>query len=174
MAHVLDGVYEEVVKLSLLSEGRHQEIARNFVSGDKLNAMDQKLQSIETTVQGYQQQFLGLQKLVRDSHSRLTVGLPQHMSESISRVFFVRYESPLTILQSYRQSLLAWDFFCLFSFLFSFFLQDPTWYIKGGERMHPRNICRSWRRWPDDVINPHCIMPFPADISIIHRVINPV
>jgi mannose-binding lectin 1 len=84
MAHVLDGVYEEVVKLSLLSEGRHQEIARNFVSGDKLNAMDQKLQSIETTVQGYQQQFLGLQKLVRDSHSRLTVGLPQHMSEIIS------------------------------------------------------------------------------------------
>lgn len=87
MAHVLDAVFEEAVRLSVLAEGRHQELVRNFVSKERLNTMEQKLQSIDTTVQGYQQQFANLQKLVRDSHSRLTVGLPQHMNESKSLFF---------------------------------------------------------------------------------------
>lgn len=98
MAHVLDAAYEEIVRLSHLAEGRHQEIVRNFVSKDKVNSMEQKIQSIDSAVQGYQQQFISLQKLVRDSHSRLTVGLPQHMSESISSIFSLfGYElQPLT------------------------------------------------------------------------------
>lgn len=82
MAHVLDATFEEAVRLSHLAEGRHQEIVRNFVSKDKINSMEQKIQTIDNAVQGYQQQFTNLQKLVRDSHSRLTVGLPQHMNES--------------------------------------------------------------------------------------------
>ena len=89
MAHVLDATYEEIVRLSHLAEGRHQEIVRNFVSKDKVNSMEQKIQNIDTAVQGYQQQFVSLQKLVRDSHSRLTVGLPQHMNESISPTLFL-------------------------------------------------------------------------------------
>lgn len=91
MAHVLDAVFDEAVRLSHLAEGRHQEIVRNFVPKDRLNAMEQKIQSIDSAVQGYQQQFIGLQKLVRDSHSRLTVGLPQHMSESVLLIFLIRY-----------------------------------------------------------------------------------
>ena len=87
MAHVLDATFEEIVRLSHLAEGRHQEIVRNFVSKDKINSMEQKIQTIDSAVQGYQQQFTNLQKLVRDSHSRLTVGLPQHMSESKSHTF---------------------------------------------------------------------------------------
>lgn len=96
MAHVLDAAYEEIVRLSHLAEGRHQEIVRNFVSKDKVNSMEQKIQNIDSAVQGYQQQFISLQKLVRDSHSRLTVGLPQHMSESmyISHLFFNRMTKP--------------------------------------------------------------------------------
>ena len=97
MAHVLDAVFDEAVRLSVLAEGRHQEIVRNFVPKDRLNAMEQKIQSIDSAVQGYQQQFISLQKLVRDSHSRLTVGLPQHMSESMFSQFsyWIR-NTPLT------------------------------------------------------------------------------
>lgn len=81
MAHSLDLLSDDLFQLSEKSEGRHLEITRNVMSADKLNAMDQKLQNIEGTVQAYQQQLNTIQKLIRDSHSRLTVGLPEHMSE---------------------------------------------------------------------------------------------
>ena len=54
MAHVLDAVFDEAVRLSVLAEGRHQELVRNFVTKEKLSTMEQKLQSIDTAVQGYQ------------------------------------------------------------------------------------------------------------------------
>lgn len=101
MAHVLDAVFDEAVRLSVLAEGRHQEIVRNFVPKDRLNAMEQKIQSIDSAVQGYQQQFISLQKLVRDSHSRLTVGLPQHMSESMLPIFLTGCDTPLTSINSH-------------------------------------------------------------------------
>ena len=82
MAHALDNTLLEVRKLAEKSEGRHQELARNAMSADRLNAMDQKIQNIENTVQLYQHQFTSLQKLLSESHRRLTVGLPEHMSES--------------------------------------------------------------------------------------------
>lgn len=97
MAHVLDATFEEIVRLSHLAEGRHQEIVRNFVPKEKINSMEQKIQSIDSAVQGYQQQFLSLQKLVRESHSRLTVGLPQHMSESMFSHLFLPFLPPRKI-----------------------------------------------------------------------------
>lgn len=89
MAHAFDNLYLEVRRLADKSEGRHQELVRNVMTADKLNAMDQRIQNIEITVQGYQKQFTSLQGLLSESHSRLTVGLPQHMSESKDLSLFI-------------------------------------------------------------------------------------
>lgn len=89
MAHAFDNLYLEVRRLADKSEGRHQELVRNVMTADKLNAMDQRIQNIESTVQGYQKQFTSLQGLLSESHSRLTVGLPQHMSESKDPSLFI-------------------------------------------------------------------------------------
>ena len=47
MAHGLDILFAEVKKLSEQSEGRHQELVRNSISTDKLNAIDQRIQSLQ-------------------------------------------------------------------------------------------------------------------------------
>lgn len=82
MAHAFDVLYGEVTKLAEKAEGRHQELVRNAMSTDKLNAMDQRIQNIEVIVQNYNGQFASVQRLLKESHSRLTTGLPQHLSES--------------------------------------------------------------------------------------------
>lgn len=82
ISHAADHIYGELTKLAEKSEGRHQELARNAMSTDKLNAMDQRIQNVETIVRDYQGQLSSLDRLLKESHSRLTVGLPQHMSES--------------------------------------------------------------------------------------------
>lgn len=92
MAHALDNTLSEIRNLAEKSEGRHQELARNAMSADKLNAMDQRIQSIDSTVQAYQHHFTTLQKLLSESHSRLTVGLPEHMSHSKICVFIPKSE----------------------------------------------------------------------------------
>ncbi|MCJ1465505.1 hypothetical protein MMC07_004123 [Pseudocyphellaria aurata] len=84
IAHAADHIYGELTKLAEKSEGRHQELARNALSTDKLNAMDQRIQNVENLVRDYQGQLSNLDRLLKESHSRLTVGLPQHMSEIIS------------------------------------------------------------------------------------------
>lgn len=87
MAHAVDRIFGELTKQAEKSEGRHQELARNAMSTDKLNAMDQRIQNVETIVRGYQGQLSNLDGLLKESHSRLTVGLPQHMSESKTHPF---------------------------------------------------------------------------------------
>ena len=82
MAHAVDNIFGELTKLAERSEGRHQELVRNAMSTDKLNSMDQRIQNVETIVRDYQRQLSSLDRLLKESHSRLTVGLPQHMSES--------------------------------------------------------------------------------------------
>ena len=82
IAHAVDNIFGELTKLAETSEGRHQELARNAMSTDNLNAMDQRIQNVETIVRDSQGQLSILDKLLKESHSRLTVGLPQHMSES--------------------------------------------------------------------------------------------
>lgn len=82
MAHAVDNIFSELTKLAERSEGRHQELARNAMSTDKLNAMDQRIQNVETILRDYKGQLSNLDRLLKESHSRLTVGLPQHMSES--------------------------------------------------------------------------------------------
>ncbi|MCJ1260357.1 hypothetical protein MMC22_000217 [Lobaria immixta] len=84
MAHAVDNIFSELTKLAERSEERHQELARNAMSTDKLNAMDQRIQNVETIVRDYKGQLSNLDRLLKESHSRLTVGLPQHMSEIIS------------------------------------------------------------------------------------------
>ena len=87
MARQFDSLLREVKTLGEKSEGRHQELSRNAMSADKLNAMDQRLGSIERSVQDYQGQFSSLQSILRDSHSSLTENLPKHMSDSTAPSF---------------------------------------------------------------------------------------
>ena len=81
LAHSIDSIYNELRVLAQKSEGRHQELSRGSVSADTLNAMDNRLQSIETLVRGYQQQFTGMQNALKDSHSSLAENLPKHMGD---------------------------------------------------------------------------------------------
>ena len=82
MAHQFDNLLREVKGLGEKSEGRHQELSRNVISAERVNAMDKRLENIETTVRDYQGQFSSLQSILRDSHSSLTENLPKHMSDS--------------------------------------------------------------------------------------------
>ena len=82
LAHAMDALYREITKLAKESEGRHQQLAQNAPVTEKLNAMDQKIQTIESIVREHSGQLATLQAILRDSHSKLTVGLPQHMTES--------------------------------------------------------------------------------------------
>ncbi|KAL6717116.1 hypothetical protein ACLMJK_005031 [Lecanora helva] len=84
MAHQFDSLLREVKGLGDKSEGRHQELSRNVMSADRLNAMDQRLEGIEKVVRDYQGQFTSLQSVLRDSHSSLTENLPKHMSDIIT------------------------------------------------------------------------------------------
>ena len=83
MARQVDSLLREVKTLGEKSEGRHQELSRNIVPADKLNAMDRRLEGIERSVRDYQGQFSSLQSILRDSHSSLTESLPKHMSDSM-------------------------------------------------------------------------------------------
>lgn len=82
LAHAMDALYREITKLAKESEGRHQQLAQNSPVTEKLNAMDQKIQTIESIVREHSGQLANLQAILRDSHSKLIVGLPQHMTES--------------------------------------------------------------------------------------------
>ena len=82
MAHAIDNIQQAVSKLTESSEGRHQEISRNVMSGDQLNAMDQRIQGIERTVKDYQKEFSSLQSVFKDSHGNLMRSLPAHMTDS--------------------------------------------------------------------------------------------
>lgn len=82
LAHAMDALYREITKLAKESEGRHQQLVQNSLVTEKLNAMDQRIQTIESSVREYPGQFATLQRILRDSHSKLTVGLPEHMTES--------------------------------------------------------------------------------------------
>ena len=105
MAHQFDSLLREVKGLGDKSEGRHQELSRNIMSADRLNAMDKRLETIEKTVRDYQGQFSSLQSILRDSHSSLTENLPKHMSDS-KVVSFLRPASPLLTTRTsyYHQS----------------------------------------------------------------------
>ena len=80
MAQSVDNVIREVQQLASKSEGRHQEVMRNAMSADKLNAMDQRIISMESTIRNYQAQFTNLQSLLKDSHVSLNEGLTQQMT----------------------------------------------------------------------------------------------
>jgi len=82
LAHSIDTLYREVRVMGEKSEGRHQELSRNVMSADRVNAMDQRLQGIEKTVRDYQGQFSNLQGILKDSHSSLAESLPKHMGDS--------------------------------------------------------------------------------------------
>ena len=82
MAHAMNDIQQAVSKLSDSSEGRHQEISRNVMSGDQLNAMDQRIQTIERTVRDYQKEFQNLQSVLRDTHGNLMQSIPAHMTDS--------------------------------------------------------------------------------------------
>lgn len=82
LAHSIDTVFQEVRALAEKSEGRHQELSRNVMSADRLNAMDSRLQGIEKMVRDYQGQLSNLQGILKDSHSSLAESLPKHMGDS--------------------------------------------------------------------------------------------
>ena len=92
MAHQLDSLLTEIKGLADKSEGRHSELSRNGISSDKFNAMDKRLDGIETTIRSYQGQFSSLQNTLKDSHSSLTENLPKHMSDSMAIRPFTCYD----------------------------------------------------------------------------------
>lgn len=52
------------------------------MSNEQLSAMDKRIQSIESTLQGYTGQFSNIQSSLKDSHSTLNQGLTEHMTHS--------------------------------------------------------------------------------------------
>ena len=100
LTHLVDNLMSEVKVLAEKSEGRHQELARNVMSVDRLNAMDQRLQGIEKTVRDYQGQLSSLQSVLKDSHSSLAESLPKHMGDSMYSFFVLSY--PLLILRVFN------------------------------------------------------------------------
>ncbi|KAK0511748.1 hypothetical protein JMJ35_006321 [Cladonia borealis] len=84
LTHSIDSLYNEIRVLADKSEGRHQELSRNVISPDRLDAIDTRLHGIETIVRGYQGQFSGLENSLKDTHSSLAENLPKHMGDLIT------------------------------------------------------------------------------------------
>ena len=91
LTSLVDNLVSEVKVLADKSEGRHQELARNVMSVERLIAMDQRLQGIENTVRDYQGQFSSLQSVLKDSHSSLAESLPKRMGDSTYSFFVLSY-----------------------------------------------------------------------------------
>ena len=88
MSQSIENLFSQLVKLAESSGNRHQELVPKV---DRLSTMDQRLQSIESTVaaikkelesRDYQGHFAKLQESLKDTHSSLLEGLPQSMSQS--------------------------------------------------------------------------------------------
>lgn len=84
LTHSIDSLYNELRVLADKSEARHQELSRNVISPDRLDAIDIRLHGIETIVRGYQGQFSGLESSLKDTHSSLAENLPKHMGDRTS------------------------------------------------------------------------------------------
>ena len=91
LTHLAENLMSEVKILAEKSDGRHQEITRNVMSADRLNAMDHRIQGIEKTVRDYQGQFSSLQSVLKDSHSSLAESLPKHMGDSTYSFLVLSY-----------------------------------------------------------------------------------
>ena len=87
LTHSIDSLYNEVRALADRSEARHQELSRNAISPERLDAIDIRLHGIETIVRGYQGQFSGLESSLKDTHSSLAENLPKHMGD---RTYFTQ------------------------------------------------------------------------------------
>ena len=81
LARSIDSLYNEVRVLADRSESRHQELSRKGISPDRLDAIDVRLNGIETIVRGYRGQFSGLETSLKDTHSSLAENLPKHMGD---------------------------------------------------------------------------------------------
>ena len=81
LSHSMDNFISDVSRLSSSSEGRHQELMRNLPSGDRLNAIDQRLTIIENLVRSFESHFSVIKNTVKDSHTKLADGLTSHVSD---------------------------------------------------------------------------------------------
>ena len=99
VTHLVDVILNEVKVLADKSDGRHQELSRNAMSADRLNAMDQRIQGIEKTVRDYQGQFSSLQAILKDSHSSLAESLP-NIWVTVRIHFYSSY--PFLVLQVFN------------------------------------------------------------------------
>ncbi len=143
IAASVDSLSRELTKLADNSEGRHRELMRNTMasSGDQLNAMDQRVQSIERSVRDYDGKLSNIQTLLKDSHSSLIEGLPAHMTNS-NPLFAWLLGRMLTFTQSYPLNRLEWVSSSLYLSYFSFFSRDHTLCISVAERTDLRSTCR--------------------------------
>jgi hypothetical protein len=116
----MDSFSRELTKLADNSEGRHRELMRNTMSssGDQLNAMDQRLQSIERSVRDHDGKLSNIQTLLKDSHSSLIEGLPAHMTNS-KLLYICLFDQTLIFLQSYPLNLPVWESSSLYLSRFS-------------------------------------------------------
>ena len=100
LAHSIESLFNEVRVLADRSEARHKELSRKVISPDRLDAIDVRLNGIETIVRGYQGQFSGLESSLKDTHSSLAENLPKHMGD---RTYST--QSSQSIIQSLNQPL---------------------------------------------------------------------
>ena len=82
MSHGIDYVMSSVEALTRQSEGQHQEVARNVMSADRLEAMDARIKSIEQTVKEYQDEFRALHQTLKSSHLSLGESLTASIGDS--------------------------------------------------------------------------------------------
>ena len=82
LSQSIDNVFREVQQISSKAEARHQDLSHRVTSNDQLSSMNQRIQSIESTLQGYQGQFSSIQGVLKDHHSTLNEGLTQSMTHS--------------------------------------------------------------------------------------------
>ncbi|MCJ1368927.1 hypothetical protein MMC20_000134 [Loxospora ochrophaea] len=93
MGHSVDNLFRELANFAGKSEERHREITQGYMSGDKLNALDQRLQAMERSIntiqqkvdsRDYQQHFNKLHDTLRDSHSTLLERVPRSVNDGTS------------------------------------------------------------------------------------------
>lgn len=65
------------------------------MSGDQLNAMDQRIQGIEKTVRDYQGEFSRMHRNFENSHSNMMQNLPAQMTESKLLAYLLNAVGPM-------------------------------------------------------------------------------
>ena len=91
MNHAMDNLFREITKISSATQARQQDFQQNVGSGDQLKALDERLQKIESGLEGirketkdYTMHFQDLHNTLKYRHDTLLESLPDAMGHSKS------------------------------------------------------------------------------------------